>query len=92
VSIAPRDPHEPITDEQWEQIRAAWPDRERLRVAWALARDVDALSDLLAGRTVHTSRLKPEALAKAREESLVQLRSPLSLLSGGRYSETMEVA
>ena len=29
--IAPKDPHEPIRAEMWEQLRAAWPDGERLK-------------------------------------------------------------
>jgi hypothetical protein len=78
--IVPRDPYEPITAEMQEALRAAWPDGERLTIAWRLARDLDALRDLLAGRPVSADRLDREALFTARRRSLVQLRAPLELV------------
>jgi hypothetical protein len=80
--IAPRDTFEPITNDHWTQLRAAWPDGERLRLAWQLARDVDTLGDLLAGRTVDPSRLDQDELVRARRRKLVMLVSALELLEG----------
>lgn len=78
--IVPRDPHVPISAEAWARLRERWPDGERLSWAWRLARDLDALADLIAGRPVSASRLDPEALFEARRRSLVQLRSPIELV------------
>jgi hypothetical protein len=33
MSIASRNPNEPISDEQWDEIRARWPHAERISVA-----------------------------------------------------------
>jgi len=78
--IVSPDPFEPITAEQWDALRARWPNGERLTVAWRLARDVDALHDLLAGLPVSPERLKLDEVERARELRLVQLVAPLDLL------------
>ncbi len=78
--IVDRDPWTPITAKQWAELREAWPNGERLTVAWRLARDVDALADLLAGRPVAPGRINQRELAKARRASLVQLVAPIDLL------------
>jgi hypothetical protein len=83
VTIASPDPTEPITVEQWTQIRAAWPNAERLRAAWNLALDVDTLADLIVGRPVSPGRLDKAELAKARQATLVVLRRPIDLLLEG---------
>ena len=83
MRVAPADPHEPITPEMWEAIRAKWPDGQRLAAAWALARDVDALADLLADRPVDPSRIDQAALAAACQARLVQLVRPVDLLLEG---------
>src|SRR5690242_3948206 len=80
VSIVPRDPSQPITAEMRRALREAWPDGERLAAAWRLARDLETLSDLLAGAPVSEDRLDPEALFPARRRSLVQLGAPIELL------------
>ena len=80
MSIASPDIFEPITDEQWAQIRASWPTAERLRTAWNLARDLATLADLITGAPVAPERLDQDALAKAREETLVTLSRPIDLL------------
>jgi hypothetical protein len=78
--IVSLDPCEPITAAQWEELRVAWPDAERLRTAWNLALDVDTLADLIVGVPVAPGRLDPAELAEAREESLIVLVAPISLL------------
>jgi hypothetical protein len=80
VSIIPTDSSEPITEEMWAQLRAAYADGQRLATAFALALDVDACADLLAGRTVDPSRLDEGELFKARRKRLVQLVAPVNLL------------
>ena len=80
MSIASPDIFEPITAEQWAELRAAWPNAERLRWAWNLAADLDTLADLITGAPVAPERLEQDALAKARAESLVTLSRPIDLL------------
>lgn len=80
VGIMPKDSSVPLPPDWREQLRARWPDGERLRAAWALARDVDALEDLLAGRAVHPDRIDRDELVKASRANLVQLRAPIDLL------------
>jgi hypothetical protein len=81
--IVPRDPHEPITPAMWEALRAAWLDSARLAAAWQLAKDVEALADLLAGRAVDPSRLDPDELIRSRRRRLVRLVAPAELLEEG---------
>lgn len=83
MSIASPDIFEPIGAEQWEQIRAAWPNAERLRAAWDLALDLETLADLITGRPVSPGRLDKAELAKARQATLVVLRRPIDLLLEG---------
>jgi hypothetical protein len=80
VSIVPKSPDEPITRAMSEALRDAWPDGERLAVAFRLASDVDTCSDLLAGVPVSESRLDPGALFEARRRTLVQLSPPIALV------------
>lgn len=80
MSIASADIFEPITDAQWAQLRAAWPDGARLETAWRLARDVDTLAALLAGKPVNPDRIDPAGLAWARERRYVQLARPIDVL------------
>jgi hypothetical protein len=76
-SIVPRDPWEPITAEMWSALHARWPNGNLLACAWRIARDVDALHDLLLGRTVAPERLDKAEVESALEERHVQLVSPL---------------
>ena len=71
---------EPVTVEQWAELRAAWPNAERLRTAWNLALDVDTLADLIVGRPVAPGRLDKDELAKARKATLIVLVAPVDLL------------
>jgi hypothetical protein len=80
MSIASPDPYEPITEGQWAQIRASWPNTQRLHTAWRLALDLETLDDLLAGRPVDPTRIDPGELARARRASLVQLVRPIDTL------------
>jgi len=80
MSIVPCNPHEPITLAMWEELSRRWPDRERLAAAWRLARDLETLADLIAGRVVAAERLDQDALREARRRSLVQLRAPIEFV------------
>jgi hypothetical protein len=73
VSIVSRDPHDPITAEQWDALRERWPHADRIKVAFALASDIDTCAALLRGEPVDPDRLDPERVAWAREHRLVQL-------------------
>lgn len=77
--IVSKDPWTPISAEQWDALRAAWPDGARLEAAWSLAMTVDVLADLLAGRPVDRDRLRADALARAEQNRLVVLRRPIDL-------------
>ncbi len=72
----------PLTPEQWDELHDRWPDGARLSAAFAIARDVAACADLLAGRPVDPARLDQDELANARERRLVQLVAPADLLEG----------
>lgn len=80
MSVAPRDPHEPITAAMWTEIHARYPNVERLEVAWRLALDVETLDRLLAGEPVNPDRIDQGGLAWARERSFVQLTRPIDVL------------
>jgi hypothetical protein len=73
MSIVPRDPLEPITPEQWAQLREAYPDGQRLWWALLLARDPDTWAELVAGAAVEPVRLDQAQLAWAREQKVVRL-------------------
>ena len=77
MGIVSKEVWEPITPEQRDALRAAWPDVTRLTTAWRIARDVDALEDLLAGRAVAPTRLRMEEVARARRRDHVLLVSSL---------------
>jgi hypothetical protein len=79
--IAPKSASEPISAEMLEALREAWPNGVRLTAAWRLARDVDTLSDLLAGLPVDRDRLDPAGVAWARERRFVTL-GPLFRFAG----------
>ena len=81
MSIVPRNPWQPLTEEMRQALRDKWPDGERLTTAWRLARDLETLRDLLAGLRVAADRLDQEALFEARRRSLVQLRTPIALVN-----------
>lgn len=81
--IVPRDPWEPLPADWRERVTARWPDGARLTAAWALALDVDALADLLAGRAVDPSRLDPDEVIRSRRKRLVRLVAPAELLDEG---------
>jgi hypothetical protein len=83
VSIAPRDPHEPITDEQWAELRSACPDAGRIDVAFRLALDVATFDALLRGEPVDPDRIDKDGLRWARERRFVQLARPIDLLLEG---------
>jgi hypothetical protein len=77
----PKDPLVPLPADWREQLRARWPDGEKLRCAWTIAADLDTLRDLLLGLPVDVaSRIRPDELERAREETLVQLVRPIDLL------------
>jgi len=78
--IVSPDIFEPVNAEQWKQLRASWPNAERLRTAWNLALDVDTLADLIAGVPVAPGRLDQAELAKMSEASLITLTRPIDLL------------
>jgi hypothetical protein len=59
---------------------AAWPNAQRLDVAFRLALDVEACAALLRGEPVDPSRLDQAELAKAREKTLVRLVAPIDCL------------
>jgi hypothetical protein len=63
-----------------DALRRRWPDAVRLDVAFRLARDVDAATDLLAGRAVDPARLDPDELVQARTLRLVRLAAPVDLV------------
>jgi hypothetical protein len=80
VSIAPRDPYTPITDAEWASLTAAYPDAQRLDVAFRLALDVATFDALLRGEPVNPSRIDKDGLRWAREHRFVQLVRPIDLL------------
>jgi hypothetical protein len=88
--IVLRDPCQPITAEMTAALEAAYPSVQRLRAAFALARDVEACVDLLAGRPVDPVRLDPVELVRAREATLVLLVSPLENLGAQCASNPKE--
>jgi hypothetical protein len=71
--IVPRDPHEPLWDEQRAALRARWLHTARLRVAFALATDVETCADLLSGLPVDPDRCDPAGLRWATDRLLVRL-------------------
>jgi hypothetical protein len=79
--IVPRDPLVLITPEMWQALRVKYPDGALLAAAWQLAKDPDALADLLAGLPVSQGRLNQDALVEARRRTLVQLRAPIELVN-----------
>ena len=87
MSIASPDIYESITDAQWAQIRAAWPDGARLETAWRLALDVDTLAALLADKHVNPDRIDKNGLAWARSLRYVRLTRPIDVLLEGKASE-----
>jgi hypothetical protein len=66
--------------EETLRLRGKWPDGQRLTTAWALALDVDACADLLAGRAVAPERIDQGELFNARRKRLIQLVAPIDLL------------
>jgi hypothetical protein len=78
--IVPRDPWQPLPVDWREQLRARWPDGERLAWAWRLAPKLATCGDLLAGLPVALAWLNQNALVAARRSSVVTLRAPLELV------------
>lgn len=75
--IVPRDPRVPLEFEHRYFLAQDYPDGLRLRVAFAIANDLGACRDLLAGRAVDPVRLNTARLQRARQAQFVQLVSPL---------------
>jgi hypothetical protein len=71
--VVSRDPYEPISEEQWAELRERWPHPYRLVVAMRLAKDVETCAELLEGLPVDPDRLDPEGARWARERLLVRL-------------------
>lgn len=78
--IVPRDTYVSLTPAMQGRLLERWPGVQRLRVAWRIAGDVEALADLLAGCPVDPSRLDPQGLLWARTHELVALLPPGALL------------
>jgi len=78
--IVPSDPHEPITGAHWLLLQWDFWNTARLATVFRLALDPDAAAELLEGRPVDPSRLDPAEVARAQEQSLVQLVAPIDLL------------
>ena len=78
--IIPRDVYQPLTPAHLNSLRARWPDAVRLATAFALALDVDAAADLLAGRHLNPSRIDASELERAKCATLVRLVAPIDLL------------
>jgi hypothetical protein len=76
--LVPLDPNEPLEFEHRYFLAKDYPDGLRLRVAFAIANDLDACRDLLAGRKVDPVRLDAVRVRRARQAGFVQLVSPLS--------------
>lgn len=74
------DPYEPISSQQQRRLRERWPNAARLQVAFKLGLDVEACTDLLAGRRVDPSRLDADGVAWARSQQLVSLAPALDAL------------
>lgn len=72
--------HTERPDPELERLRKRWPDGERLRWAWRLARDVETCGELIAGRAVSQERLDEDALKEAHQKTLIELRAPLELV------------
>jgi hypothetical protein len=70
-----------VTPEQEAALRARWPNVEWLRVAFALALDVETCGTLLLGLPVSEARLDRDHLKAATDPSLVRLR-PVDVLLG----------
>lgn len=69
----PLNTSEPITDTIRQHLNAAWPNPERLRIAFLLALDIDTCHALLAGDPVDPERLDQAALDHAAARRLVRL-------------------
>lgn len=78
--IVPADVCEPISAGMVEALRKRWPNGERLAVSFALALDLATCADLLDGLPVAPGRLDADALATAKEATLVRLVRPVDLL------------
>lgn len=80
MSIASRDSLEPVTLEMRAALADAYPDAQRLLVAFRLALDVEACADLLAGRAVDPARLDQGELVTARRKRLLTLTPAIDAL------------
>lgn len=82
--IVTPDPCEPVSAEQWAELRDRFPNAYRVFVALVLARDIGTCEDLLVGLPVDPDRLDPVALRWARDRLLVRLDlTALDLLTEG---------
>lgn len=79
--IIPLDILELITPDMRRQLREAWPNAERLNVAWRLAKDLETCEALLLGQPVDPSRIDQNELERALEPRLVQLVRPIDQLA-----------
>ena len=66
-----------LSTEYLEDLKAKWPDGDRLRVAMNLSPTPEICADLLSGRYVDPSRLDPEWLRWAKREQFVALKPAL---------------
>ncbi len=87
MSVVSKDPCDPITAEQRDELCRRYPNVVRLDVAFRLAPNVETCADLLTGYQVDRALLDREALVWAHERRLVQLVRPIDLFDTGDEQE-----